>query len=195
MCLLACLNLFTLSTGLRQSVSWWGVWWFLSSLGSKDYQLVTWSRDQTLRMWRIDSQLQRVCGALALETQTVFLQAGFTSPSLHSQSLVWYHRAADTEASCCITFLFSSGTKPSPRRPVMGPPFWACLKSFCGCARLLWYLTLSAEVVWRRWRAVAACIASKMPHPWLQNCISWWFRCQVNVGIVPSSTSPCVYCL
>lgn len=33
---------------------------FLSFLGSKDYQLVTWSRDQTLRMWRIDSQLQRV---------------------------------------------------------------------------------------------------------------------------------------
>ncbi|KFO94298.1 WD repeat-containing protein 59, partial [Buceros rhinoceros silvestris] len=29
--------------------------------GSKDYQLVTWSRDQTLRMWRIDSQLQRLC--------------------------------------------------------------------------------------------------------------------------------------
>uniref|UniRef100_A0A4W3HDM2 WD repeat domain 59 n=1 Tax=Callorhinchus milii TaxID=7868 RepID=A0A4W3HDM2_CALMI len=27
----------------------------------KDYQLVTWSRDQTLRMWRIDVQLQRLC--------------------------------------------------------------------------------------------------------------------------------------
>ncbi|XP_048402391.1 GATOR complex protein WDR59 isoform X3 [Stegostoma tigrinum] len=27
----------------------------------KDYQLVTWSRDQTLRMWRIDMQLQRLC--------------------------------------------------------------------------------------------------------------------------------------
>ncbi|GCB64201.1 hypothetical protein scyTo_0011719 [Scyliorhinus torazame] len=27
----------------------------------KDYQLVTWSRDQTLRMWRIDTQLQRLC--------------------------------------------------------------------------------------------------------------------------------------
>lgn len=33
---------------------------FPSFVGSKDYQLVTWSRDQTLRMWRIDSQLQRV---------------------------------------------------------------------------------------------------------------------------------------
>lgn len=28
--------------------------------GSKDYQLVTWSRDQTLRIWRVDPQLQRV---------------------------------------------------------------------------------------------------------------------------------------
>lgn len=28
--------------------------------GSKDYQLATWSRDQTLRMWRVDCQLQRV---------------------------------------------------------------------------------------------------------------------------------------
>uniref|UniRef100_A0A667XS06 WD repeat domain 59 n=1 Tax=Myripristis murdjan TaxID=586833 RepID=A0A667XS06_9TELE len=29
--------------------------------GSKDYQLVTWSRDQTLRIWRVDSQLQKLC--------------------------------------------------------------------------------------------------------------------------------------
>lgn len=28
--------------------------------GSKDYQLVTWSRDQTLRIWRVDPQLQQV---------------------------------------------------------------------------------------------------------------------------------------
>ncbi|CAG14638.1 unnamed protein product, partial [Tetraodon nigroviridis] len=28
--------------------------------GSKDYQLVTWSRDQTLRIWRVDPQLQKV---------------------------------------------------------------------------------------------------------------------------------------
>lgn len=35
--------------------------WRKQKEGSKDYQLVTWSRDQTLRMWRIDSQLQRLC--------------------------------------------------------------------------------------------------------------------------------------
>uniref|UniRef100_A0A3B4GSW8 WD repeat domain 59 n=1 Tax=Pundamilia nyererei TaxID=303518 RepID=A0A3B4GSW8_9CICH len=28
---------------------------------SKDYQLVTWSRDQTLRIWRVDPQLQKLC--------------------------------------------------------------------------------------------------------------------------------------
>ncbi|NXC97281.1 WDR59 protein, partial [Certhia familiaris] len=35
--------------------------WRKQKEGCKDYQLVTWSRDQTLRMWRIDSQLQRLC--------------------------------------------------------------------------------------------------------------------------------------
>uniref|UniRef100_A0A3Q2U674 WD repeat domain 59 n=1 Tax=Fundulus heteroclitus TaxID=8078 RepID=A0A3Q2U674_FUNHE len=28
---------------------------------SKDFQLVTWSRDQTLRIWRVDPQLQKLC--------------------------------------------------------------------------------------------------------------------------------------
>ena len=29
-------------------------------LGSKDHQLVTWSKDQSLRIWKIDPQLQKV---------------------------------------------------------------------------------------------------------------------------------------
>ncbi|XP_061449876.1 GATOR2 complex protein WDR59 isoform X2 [Rhineura floridana] len=35
--------------------------WRKQKEGSKDYQLVTWSRDQTLRMWWVDCQLQRLC--------------------------------------------------------------------------------------------------------------------------------------
>ncbi|KAM9301671.1 GATOR2 complex protein WDR59 isoform 2-T2 [Gastrophryne carolinensis] len=35
--------------------------WRKQKEGQKDYQLVTWSRDQTLRMWRVDAQLQRLC--------------------------------------------------------------------------------------------------------------------------------------
>lgn len=35
-------------------------WTCICFSGSKDYQLVTWSRDQTLRIWRVDPQLQRV---------------------------------------------------------------------------------------------------------------------------------------
>nr|XP_034974517.1 GATOR complex protein WDR59 isoform X1 [Zootoca vivipara] len=35
--------------------------WRKQKEGSKDYQLVTWSRDQTLRLWRVDCQLQRLC--------------------------------------------------------------------------------------------------------------------------------------
>ncbi|XP_058011410.1 GATOR complex protein WDR59 isoform X7 [Ahaetulla prasina] len=41
--------------------------WRKQKEGSKDYQLVTWSRDQTLRMWRVDCQLQRLCSSDPLE--------------------------------------------------------------------------------------------------------------------------------
>ncbi|XP_038224140.1 GATOR complex protein WDR59 isoform X3 [Dermochelys coriacea] len=41
--------------------------WRKQKEGSKDYQLVTWSRDQTLRLWRVDSQLQRLCANDILE--------------------------------------------------------------------------------------------------------------------------------
>ncbi|XP_032086781.1 GATOR complex protein WDR59 isoform X2 [Thamnophis elegans] len=41
--------------------------WRKQKEGSKDYQLVTWSRDQTLRMWRVDCQLQRLCSSDLLE--------------------------------------------------------------------------------------------------------------------------------
>ncbi|XP_061878658.1 GATOR2 complex protein WDR59-like [Entelurus aequoreus] len=35
--------------------------WRPQKEGTKDYQLVTWSRDQTLRIWRVDPQLQKLC--------------------------------------------------------------------------------------------------------------------------------------
>lgn len=38
--------------------------------GSKDYQLVTWSRDQTLRIWRVDPQLQKVSAQPQRSVQT-----------------------------------------------------------------------------------------------------------------------------
>uniref|UniRef100_A0A672Q1M0 WD repeat domain 59 n=1 Tax=Sinocyclocheilus grahami TaxID=75366 RepID=A0A672Q1M0_SINGR len=37
--------------------------WRPQKEGSKDCQLVTWSRDQTLRIWRVDPQLQKLCCA------------------------------------------------------------------------------------------------------------------------------------
>lgn len=37
--------------------------WRPQKEGSKDSQLVTWSRDQTLRIWRVDPQLQKLCCA------------------------------------------------------------------------------------------------------------------------------------
>ncbi|CAM4579866.1 unnamed protein product [Leuciscus chuanchicus] len=50
--------------------------WRPQKEGSKDCQLVTWSRDQTLRIWRVDPQLQKLCCAndimdeLTLTTET-----------------------------------------------------------------------------------------------------------------------------
>ncbi|XP_078101627.1 GATOR2 complex protein WDR59, partial [Sander vitreus] len=41
--------------------------WRPQKEGSKDYQLVTWSRDQTLRIWRVDPQLQKLCVSDAVE--------------------------------------------------------------------------------------------------------------------------------
>ncbi|XP_073515805.1 GATOR2 complex protein WDR59 isoform X2 [Phyllobates terribilis] len=41
--------------------------WRKQKEGLKDYQLVTWSRDQTLRMWRVDAQLQRLCATDIME--------------------------------------------------------------------------------------------------------------------------------
>uniref|UniRef100_A0A8C6KRV4 WD repeat domain 59 n=1 Tax=Nothobranchius furzeri TaxID=105023 RepID=A0A8C6KRV4_NOTFU len=35
--------------------------WRPQKEGSKDFQLVTWSRDQTMRIWRVDPQLQKLC--------------------------------------------------------------------------------------------------------------------------------------
>uniref|UniRef100_A0A8C9SH36 WD repeat domain 59 n=1 Tax=Scleropages formosus TaxID=113540 RepID=A0A8C9SH36_SCLFO len=42
--------------------------WRRQKEGSKDYQLVTWSRDQTLRIWRVDQQLQKLCSNDIMET-------------------------------------------------------------------------------------------------------------------------------
>ncbi|XP_075796784.1 GATOR2 complex protein WDR59 isoform X1 [Pelodiscus sinensis] len=41
--------------------------WRKQKEGSKDSQLVTWSRDQTLRLWRVDAQLQRLCATDLLD--------------------------------------------------------------------------------------------------------------------------------
>ncbi|KAK3570465.1 hypothetical protein QTP86_019455 [Hemibagrus guttatus] len=41
--------------------------WRPQKEGSKDFQLVTWSRDQTLRIWRVDPQLQKLCASDIVE--------------------------------------------------------------------------------------------------------------------------------
>ncbi|XP_012868143.1 PREDICTED: WD repeat-containing protein 59 [Dipodomys ordii] len=61
----------------------------LSAVGSKDYQLVTWSRDQTLRMWRVDYQMQRLCANDILDGVDEFIESISLLPepekTLHTQ--------------------------------------------------------------------------------------------------------------
>ncbi|KAL6061804.1 hypothetical protein STEG23_022392, partial [Scotinomys teguina] len=56
---------------------------------SKDYQLVTWSRDQTLRMWRVDYQMQRLCANDILDGVDEFIESISLLPeaekTLHTQ--------------------------------------------------------------------------------------------------------------
>ncbi|XP_058384265.1 GATOR complex protein WDR59 isoform X5 [Diceros bicornis minor] len=49
--------------------------WRKQKEGSKDYQLVTWSRDQTLRMWRVDFQMQRLCANDILDGVDEFIES------------------------------------------------------------------------------------------------------------------------
>ena len=43
---------------------------------SHDYQLVTWSKDQSLRLWRIDPQLQMVSDQGTLLSQNLLVSVG-----------------------------------------------------------------------------------------------------------------------
>ncbi|KAH9507691.1 GATOR complex protein wdr59 [Bulinus truncatus] len=36
--------------------------WRKQQEGSRDHQLVTWSKDQTLRIWKVDTSMQKLCG-------------------------------------------------------------------------------------------------------------------------------------
>ncbi|XP_035678671.1 GATOR complex protein WDR59-like isoform X2 [Branchiostoma floridae] len=44
--------------------------WRKQNEDNADYQLVTWSKDQSLRIWKIDPQLQRLCGHTDLQDST-----------------------------------------------------------------------------------------------------------------------------
>ncbi|XP_050778305.1 GATOR complex protein WDR59 isoform X3 [Gopherus flavomarginatus] len=78
--------------------------WRKQKEGSKDYQLVTWSRDQTLRMWRVDSQLQRLCANDILDGVDELIDGIALLPepdkTLHTQDSEPHHSSghADEEA-------------------------------------------------------------------------------------------------
>ncbi|XP_060605076.1 GATOR complex protein WDR59-like isoform X4 [Ruditapes philippinarum] len=43
-------------------------YWRKKDESTRDYQLVTWSKDQTLKIWKVDPQLQRMCGHETLDS-------------------------------------------------------------------------------------------------------------------------------
>ncbi|XP_070626423.1 GATOR2 complex protein WDR59 isoform X6 [Bos indicus] len=75
--------------------------WRKQKEGSKDYQLVTWSRDQTLRMWRVDSQMQRLCANDILDSVDEFIESIALLPEpekiLHTQDTDHQHNSSHGE--------------------------------------------------------------------------------------------------
>ncbi|CAD7689151.1 GATOR2 complex protein WDR59 isoform X1 [Canis lupus baileyi] len=75
--------------------------WRKQKEGSKDYQLVTWSRDQTLRMWRVDSQMQRLCANDILDGVDEFIESISLLPepekTLHTQDTDHQHSSSHGE--------------------------------------------------------------------------------------------------
>ncbi|XP_055222545.2 GATOR2 complex protein WDR59 isoform X3 [Gorilla gorilla gorilla] len=75
--------------------------WRKQKEGSKDYQLVTWSRDQTLRMWRVDSQMQRLCANDVLDGVDEFIESISLLPepekTLHTEDTDHQHNASHGE--------------------------------------------------------------------------------------------------
>nr|XP_058899711.1 GATOR complex protein WDR59 isoform X5 [Kogia breviceps] len=75
--------------------------WRKQKEGSKDFQLVTWSRDQTLRMWRVDSQMQRLCANDILDGVDEFIESIALMPepekTLHTQDTDHQHNSSHGE--------------------------------------------------------------------------------------------------
>uniref|UniRef100_A0A3B3RWG4 WD repeat domain 59 n=1 Tax=Paramormyrops kingsleyae TaxID=1676925 RepID=A0A3B3RWG4_9TELE len=54
--------------------------WRRQKEGSKDFQLVTWSRDQTLRIWRVDQQLQKLCSNDVMDSVDELMEGMLLTP-------------------------------------------------------------------------------------------------------------------
>uniref|UniRef100_A0A8B9KNP1 RWD domain-containing protein n=1 Tax=Astyanax mexicanus TaxID=7994 RepID=A0A8B9KNP1_ASTMX len=100
--------------------------WRPQKEGSKDCQLVTWSRDQTLRIWRVDPQLQKVrlCAndivEELMEGMTLTTESEKTLRSPDSEPPLSPSLTVDNsqgESSSLQSGLLSSGRQDSPGLP------------------------------------------------------------------------------
>ncbi|XP_069386399.1 GATOR2 complex protein WDR59 isoform X2 [Paralichthys olivaceus] len=86
--------------------------WRPQKEGSKDYQLVTWSRDQTLRIWRVDPQLQRLCVSDVVEDQMEDMSLTVESEkSLSSQEPESQHSVAAAAGNLDSGVALGSGAR------------------------------------------------------------------------------------
>lgn len=174
-CQLACFCLHLKQHRDTVSVFGW-VYKFLSFLGSKDYQLVTWSRDQTLRMWRVDSQLQRVRKHLNCKQFSYRLGSPpFHYAPSHSSGILRLQTQQQAATSVPPSAPVQMWWETSPGRPVLRP---LCV---CACVRAC-KATLSCSSkharLWGGWRAVTAQLPLKMP-PLLLPDNSWHSRYRI----------------
>lgn len=69
---------------------------------SPNMELVTWSRDQTLRIWRIDEKLQKLCGSEQYDDDDEIIMEDLTSQKTNEQL-----EDSQSTASCSLQHEFS----------------------------------------------------------------------------------------
>ncbi|XP_055891458.1 GATOR complex protein WDR59-like isoform X2 [Biomphalaria glabrata] len=54
--------------------------WRRQQEGVKDHQLITWSKDQTLRIWKVDTSMQKLCGYDIEDNGDAIVEQEFSTP-------------------------------------------------------------------------------------------------------------------
>ncbi|KAL3859727.1 hypothetical protein ACJMK2_009928 [Sinanodonta woodiana] len=88
--------------------------WRKSREGKRDYQLVTWSKDQSMRIWKIDSQLQRLCGHDAIDSSENEMSAVDANDAIETEP-----KENMTDQSLNDRIMYSNKTDSLPQQQPM----------------------------------------------------------------------------